>query len=105
MDPSTLLTFANAIRVSFNGLGIRVPSDLPAFLQGNVQGNVTTIIAEVMSKAKATFGTKPDIIFFLLHGANIPLYKAVKDSCDVTFGLASQGRLVKAIILSCERLL
>ena len=64
-----------------------------------MQGNVATLVAEVMSKARATFGTKPDVIFFLLHGANIPLYKAVKDSCDVTFGLASRGMLVKAITL------
>jgi hypothetical protein len=76
-------------------MGIRVPGELPAFLQGNAQGNVSTMIAEIMSKAKGTFGTKPDLIFFLLHGANIQLYKAVKDSCDVTFGVASQGKCTR----------
>ena len=53
------------------------------------------MIAEVMSKAKGTFGSKPDLIFFLLHGANIQLHKAVKDACDVTFGVSSQGKCTK----------
>ena len=105
MDPATLQNFANAIRVSFNGMGIRVPSDLPAFLQGNIQGNVATMIAEVMSKAKGTFGSTPDIIFFLLHGANIPVYKAVKDCCDVQFGVASQGKLLDSLDLAHQILI
>jgi hypothetical protein len=61
-------------------MGIRVPGELPAFLQGNAQGNVATIISEIMSMAKGTFGTKPDLIFFVFHGVNIQLYKAVIDS-------------------------
>lgn len=75
-------------------MGIRVPRDLPAFLQGNVQGNVKVMIAEVMAKAKGTFGKQPDVVFFLLHAASTALYKAIKDCCDVQFGIASQGRSI-----------
>jgi hypothetical protein len=100
VDPSTLQAFANAIRVSSNSLGIRVWGKPPAFLQGNLQERVAMMTAEVMSKPKATFGAKPNIICISLYKANIPLFRAVKDSCNVTFGPASQERLVKNIILT-----
>ncbi|KAI9783161.1 MAG: hypothetical protein M1816_001483 [Peltula sp. TS41687] len=83
------------IQRGFGTLGMNVPRDLPAFLRGNAQGDIAIMVAELFSKANAAFGTKPDLLMFLIHGASDRIYKAVKNACDIQFGVASQVMLVE----------
>jgi eukaryotic translation initiation factor 2C len=74
-------------------LGMGVPRDEPAMLKGNPHGDITQIIGEIIAKSKSKFGNKPDLVMVLVHGASDRLYRAIKNVCEITFGVASQGRM------------
>ncbi|KAI9821210.1 MAG: hypothetical protein M1827_003944 [Pycnora praestabilis] len=99
IDDGTLQRWASAVMQSFRALGLSVPRGLPSFLKGNPQGTMSQMIAELMTKAKQTFGQKPDLLMFLIHGSSEMLYKTIKNICDVLFGVASQVMLVEKAVL------
>ena len=80
------------VQRGFGTLGIAIPRDLPAVLTGNPNGDMTAMVAELISKSAAVFGKKPDVLMFLIHGASERIYGAIKNVCEVQFGVASQGK-------------
>ena len=48
-----------------------------------------------IGKTGNAFNRKPDIFFFLLHGASTSIYKIIKNVCEVKLGVASQVMLVE----------
>lgn len=91
VNAQTLQDFVAGIQRGFGILGMGIPRDLPALLRGNAQGDVALMVAELFSKAGTAFGAKPDLLLFLIHGSNDRIYKAIKNACDIQFGVASQG--------------
>lgn len=85
-----IIEFAHSVQRGFQttGMTVRAP---PAILKGNPQGDVAIMVAELFSKANAQCGAKPELLMFLLHGASERLYSAIKNACDIQFGIASQG--------------
>ncbi|KAI9836342.1 MAG: hypothetical protein M1838_005079 [Thelocarpon superellum] len=95
LDDGAIGRFGEAIGMAFSQLGMSVPQAAPSFVKGNPQGDVRLMIADLLSKADAQFLQKPQILFFLLHSGADRLYGAIKNACDVQFGVASQVMLVE----------
>ena len=91
VPPQAIEEFVGGIQRGFGTLGMNLPRDLPALLRGNAQGDIAIMVAELFSKANAAFGAKPDLLMFLIHGSSDRIYKAIKNACDIQFGVASQG--------------
>ncbi|KAI9841958.1 MAG: hypothetical protein M1837_000278 [Sclerophora amabilis] len=95
IDDSTLKQFAISIAKGFSELGAIVPRALPSYLIGNPQGPITDSIQGLIAKAHNDFGTKPQLLMFMIHGASERLYKIIKNVCEIQFGVASQVMLVE----------
>ena len=77
-------------------MGMETPRTPPIMLTGNPQGDIGSIIGNLVAKIGNTFRNKPDIIFFLFHeGAPTQIYKAIKSICEVDIGVASQVMVVE----------
>ena len=83
--------FSKSVHRAFGTLGINVPRDTPAMLKGNQQAEMVTLVGELLAKVKDRFNMRPDLLLFLLHGASERLYKAIKNICEIHYGIASQG--------------
>ncbi|KAI9747808.1 MAG: hypothetical protein M4579_007383, partial [Chaenotheca gracillima] len=95
VDEAQLIQFATGIARGFHDLGMTLPEKLPAFLRGNPQSDMLAIIKELAAKTGGAFQSKPDILFFVIHGVSERLYKAIKNVCEIQFGFASQVMLVE----------
>ncbi|KAI9798769.1 MAG: hypothetical protein M1833_004599 [Piccolia ochrophora] len=98
VDDASLQNFCRTVQRGFIDLGIGASRDLPLFLVGNPQGEIRTIIGELMSKAHSQSGKKLEVLMILIHGASDRLYRAIKHVCDVQFGVVSQVMLVEKAI-------
>ncbi|KAI9833531.1 MAG: hypothetical protein M1826_007145 [Phylliscum demangeonii] len=94
-NENVMQEFARNVQRGFGSLGIGVPQDLPVFLKGNANGDFSTMVAELLSKASQRFSAKPDLLMFMLHGSSERIYAAIKNVCDVQFGVPSQVMLVE----------
>ena len=90
---NALEAFSKSAQRAFSALGISMPNSPPVIAKGNPQGDMTPSIAELLGKTKTKFGTRPDLLIFLLHGPSESLYRSIKSLCDVQFGVASQGTI------------
>ncbi|KAI9878840.1 MAG: hypothetical protein M1830_010363 [Pleopsidium flavum] len=99
LDDATLQRFCRAMQSGFNAVGIRTPGALPAYLKGNPQGDIKQAIAELLAKTANAFRCKPELLIFLIHGRNEKLYRAIKNLCDIHFGVSSQVMQVEKSVL------
>ena len=90
-DKRTLDQFAFAIARVFGNLGISMPKAAPPINLGNPHGNIPAIVSEMLTAAEQTFHAKADLLMVLRHGSDESLYRAIKQACDLQFGVASQG--------------
>ena len=86
-----LQDFSKAVQRALSALGISMPNSSPVIHKANQQSDMTGSIADLMGKTQNKFGTRPDLLMFLLHGSSERLYRGIKSLCDVQFGVASQG--------------
>ena len=85
--------FLKALRM----LGLQVPEELPAFLMANHHGDIQDALNTLIGKANKHFKCqKPGLIMVLAHqNMHSGLYKAVKQNCEVQFGVPCQYLLVE----------
>ncbi len=74
----------------FRAVGINVPSIPPVLVVGHLYDDIEAVISHCIGKAQNGFGSRPDLILFLLQGASVPLYTALKHALDISEGIASQ---------------
>lgn len=89
-----LQDFSKAVQRALSALGISMPNSSPVIHKANQQSDMTGSIADLMGKTQNKFGTRPDLLMFLLHGSSERLYRGIKSLCDVQFGVASQVMVV-----------
>ncbi|KAI9774689.1 MAG: hypothetical protein M1840_002938 [Geoglossum simile] len=86
----TLRTFVRDTERAFQILGINTPRGDPPIFHGNPHGDFKSLVAELLSKAHDAYGCRADLLIFLQHGSIEPTYRAIKNVCDIQFGVASQ---------------
>jgi hypothetical protein len=87
----------------FQLLGIDIPRSEPPIFHGNPHGDFKASVAELLSKVHDTYDCRADLLMFLQHGSVEMTYRAIKNVCDIQFGVASQG-MYTSNLLSCVRL-
>ena len=91
-----LRAFTRALAKSLADLGIRAPNSPPAMLKGNPQGSLKEEVGNLLGKTGNLYKRKPDLLLFLLHEHASPsIYKALKNLCEIHFGIPSQMLLVE----------
>jgi len=88
-----LQKFGQDIITSFRACGLTVPKQPPPVLVGNAQAGMKQVMEDARARAHNQFGFPPTVIFIVLQGSSIPLYKALKAGLDVHMGIASQVML------------
>ncbi|OBT88213.1 hypothetical protein VE02_02429 [Pseudogymnoascus sp. 03VT05] len=93
LDNNQLERFGSEMVRSFTDCGMTVPREGPPIIVGNPYGNLTQVVQDSIARAHNNFGTRPDVIFIILQGASVPIYKTLKAGLDVHEGIASQVML------------
>ena len=100
VDQSTLDGFYRSLATMMKTMGMGTPQAAPVTLTGNPQGDIVSIIGNLIGKVGNTFNRKPDILFFLLNnGSPTQLYRAIKSICEVELGIPSQVMLVEKAVM------
>ncbi|KAI9783515.1 MAG: hypothetical protein M1839_003685 [Geoglossum umbratile] len=86
----SLRAFARDAARAFQLLGINVARGEPPIFHGNPHGDFKVSIAELLGKTHDTFNYRPDLLIFIQHGPVETTYRAIKNVCDIQFGIASQ---------------
>lgn len=93
LDNGQLERFGSEMVRSFTDCGMTVPREGPPIIVGNPFGNLTQVVKDSVARAHNNFGVPPDVIFVILQGASVPIYKTIKAGLDVHMGIASQVML------------
>ncbi|ELR04129.1 hypothetical protein VC83_02051 [Pseudogymnoascus destructans] len=93
LDNNQLERFGSEMVRSFTDCGMTVPREGPPIIVGNPFGNLTLVVKDSVARAHNKFGVPPDVIFIILQGASVPIYKTLKAGLDVHIGIASQVML------------
>ena len=91
VNDQVLQSFARALVASLAGLGLTTPSEPPALILGNPQGDLNEILKALFAKTGNHFQRKPQLFIVLLHQDCTPaIYKVIKNCCERQYGVASQ---------------
>jgi eukaryotic translation initiation factor 2C len=93
---SQVQRFGEELLKGLRTVGLSVPSDPPAILVENAQGDIRQIVNNAVQKAEQHFsGSTPDLILAILPKSSVSLYTALKSALDIHYGIASQVMLAE----------
>lgn len=85
---ATAAFFKNFVSI-YQGHGGKIANPSPVMLPGHLQRG-GEMITDIWNATGQKNNSRPEILFFVMHRKDTMLYKQIKKSCDVRYGVVSQ---------------
>lgn len=100
VEEHQLLSFCKELANGLSAVGMKAPQGPPRILPGNPQASIKSQVEDLIKVVGKRLDKKPDLLIFFLHSTSgTSLYRAIKNVCEVHFGITSQVMLIEKAIL------